>query len=277
MRVVLCLLLMSAVPLATRGADSTPFVLESQGGIVVPVRISGTGPYAFLVDTGASHSSISSELAQTVKAVPVARAMVSTPAGDRERLVGQVSQLGIGPIVVDATATVLPVESLRIAGAVAGILGQDVLAGLRYTIDYRRRHIRWDDHKDLDGRGSVAVLPLVFRDGLPVVELPHGGLTLRLVADSGSGGLVLFDGAGAPLPGVTADGGLIRVDGFQGATTGRSVRIDRFQVGASTFRDLPAVLLRRTSAAAHQGDGLLPLHLFDRVTFDGPSGRLIVG
>jgi Aspartyl protease len=164
-----------------------------------------------------------------------------------------------------------------IAGGAAGVLGQDVLAGLTYTIDYRRRHIVWDDPRARDGRDAIAVLPLAFHDGLPIVELPFGDATLRLVADSGAGGLVLFDGGGRVLPGVTPDGGTVRVDTFHGTGIARSARIERFRVGASTFRGLAAVLMRRTSAPAHQGDGLLPLHLFDRVTFDGPGGRLIVG
>lgn len=275
MRIVLCLLLASVAPLSMRAVDATPFTLESQGGIVVPVMINGTGPHAFLVDTGASHSAISEDLAGAVGAVPVARTTVSTPAGDRECIVVQIGQLAFGPNVATVAATALPAASLRLAGDVAGVLGQDVLASLRYTIDYRRRHILWAGPVTPDA-GQSTVLPLAFHDGLPMVELQHGATTLRLVADSGSGGLVLFELPGVPFTGMTP-GDPVRVDSFHGTTSARSVRIDRFRVGTSTFRDLPAVLLVRTVAPAHKADGLLPLHLFDRVTFDGPAGRLILG
>lgn len=274
MRIVLYLLLASVAPLSMRAVDATPFTLEPQGGIVVPVMIDGTGPHAFLVDTGASHSAISEDLAGAVGAVPVARTTVSTPAGDRECIVVQIGQLAFGPNVATVAATALPTASLRLAGDVAGVLGQDVLASLRYTIDYRRRHIRWAG--PTPDAGQSTVLPLAFHDGLPMVELQHGSTTLRLVADSGSGGLVLFELPGVPFPGMTP-GDPVRVDSFHGTTSARSVRIDRFRVGTSTFHDLPAVLLVRTVAPAHKADGLLPLHLFDRVTFDGPAGRLILG
>jgi predicted aspartyl protease len=271
--VLLVLLLGRSAPQAA--GETTPFKRGGQGGILVPVILNGAGPFQLLLDTGANHSSISEELAGALNAPPVARGVVSTPAGDRERLVVRVDRLRVGPIEVTVTATAVPSRDLLAAGDVAGVLGQDVLAGLRYTIDYHARRIVWDDRREHDAK--AAVLPLAFRDGLPVVDLPQGDSMLRLVADSGAGGLVLFDGAGRDLPVMTPDGGVVRVDSFHGTTLAPSVRIRRFQVGASTFRELPAVLLPATSAPAHRGDGLLPLHMFRRVTFDGPAGLLIVG
>lgn len=275
--VVVFMLMLWRPPVSATDLPVTPFKLGPQGGILVPMVVNGSGPHTFLVDTGASHSSISEELAKTVNARPVARTLVSTPAGDRECAVVQIDRIGVGPIAVAATATMVSSGDLKLAGSVAGVLGQDVLAGLTYTIDYRRRHIRWDTRDDLAGGAALAALPMAFHDGLPIVEVRHGDSVLRLVADSGAGGLVIFDGEGSALPGMTPDGGVVRVDSFHGSSMARSVRFDRFRVGDSTFRDLPAVLVRRTAAAAHRGDGLLPLHLFDRVTFDGPAGRLIVG
>ena len=43
-----------------------------------------------------------------------------------------------------------------------------------------------------------------------------------------------------------------------------------------TLRDVPAVVADATARNRAEVDGLLPLHLFDRVTFDGPQRRLIV-
>jgi len=37
------------------------------------------------------------------------------------------------------------------------------------------------------------------------------------------------------------------------------------------MRDVPAVALDRPNRRPAEGDGLLPLHIFDRVTFDGPA------
>lgn len=244
--IVVVLYCMGAV--AAVADHDTPFSLGPQGGLLIPVAINGTGPFQMLLDTGANHSSISEELARAVNAVPVARALVSTPAGDRERLVVRIDRFDVGPIAVAATATAIPAQDLLLAGEIAGVR-QDVLAGLRYTIDYQRHRIVWNDRRELEGRGTIAVLPMAFRDGIPVVDIPQGESMLRLVADSGAGGLVLFEGPESDLPAMTPDGGLVRVDTFHGTTMARSVRIERFRVGVSTYRDHPAVLRRRVALA----------------------------
>jgi predicted aspartyl protease len=272
---IVVLLSMSCLRGPIAAADSSPFTLARQGGVVVPVFLNGAGPFAMLLDTGASHSSVSEELAEALQLPVVARATVRSPAGDRERFITRIDHLVLGPHEISVMPAIIPKPYLALAGDVRGIIGQDVLAELRYTIDYRDRQILWDDAAPARA-GMVAVLPLAFRDGLPVVELEQAHRTLSLVADSGAGSLVLFDRDGAGLPPMTADAEQVRLDTLHGQSLARSVRIDRFRVGGATFKDLPAVVLKGTSSA-YSGDGLLPLHIFGRVTFDGPGRRLIVG
>lgn len=273
--VLLSLAVEAAPPELSR---TTTFTLDPHGGIVVDVAFNGAGPYRVLLDTGANHSSISENVVLAIKAPAIARGVVSSPAGDREYPIVRVERLAVGPIAVGATPTALPASDLLVAGAIDGVLGQDVLAGLRYTIDYRRRHIVWEDDASMPGMlRSATELPLTFRDGLPIVELPQGASTLNLVADSGAGGLLLFESQGRVLPAMRADGGLVRVDSFQGSRSARSVVIDEFRVGGATFQEMRAVVVKRDESPAFRTDGLLPLHIFGRVTFDGPGRRLIVG
>jgi predicted aspartyl protease len=262
-------------PLAAGGSESTRFTAGPQGGVIVPVLLNGAGPFQMLLDTGASHSSVSEELAESLQLPVVARSMVQSPAGERERLITQIDHLAVGPHEISVMPAIIPKPYLAIAGDVSGIIGQDVLAVLRYTIDYRTRRIVWNDRREPAESGTVAVLAMSFRDGLPVVQLPQPDGMLSLVADSGAGGLVLFERTGQELPAMTADAANIRVETLHGASLARNVRVDRFRVGGATFKDLPAVVLKGTPV--YQGDGLLPLHLFSRVTMDGPGGRLIVG
>ena len=255
----------------------TSFTLDTHGGIVVAAAFNGAGPYHVLLDTGASHSSISEEVARVIGAPPIARGVVSSPAGDREYLIVRVDRLAVGPIAVGAAPTAVPARDLVLGGAIDGVIGQDVLAGLRYTIDYRQRRIVWGDDRTIrEVLRSEAELPLTFRDGLPMVELRHGRSTLQLVADSGAGGLLLFESTGRELPAMRS-GGVVRVDSFQGSRLARSVVIDEFRVGASTFQDMPAVVVKAADSPAYRSDGLLPLQIFGRVTFDGPRRRLILG
>ena len=276
MRVLSIVLLSLAAEAASpRPPDVTSFNVDADGGIVVSATFNHAGPFRILLDTGASHSSISDDVARAIGAPAIARSVVSSPGGDRESLIVRVDRLAVGPIVLAIEPTVVAAADLRKAGAVDGVVGQDVLAGLRYTIDYRRRQLAWGPGESTQD-GSAGV-PLTFEDGLPVVELRQGASTLRLVADSGTSGLLLFESAGRDLPAMRHDGGLVRVDSFYGSRMARSVVIDSFHVGRATFRDMPAVLLPPADSPAFHGDGLLPLHIFGRVTFDGPGRRLILG
>jgi hypothetical protein len=54
------------------------------------------------------------------------------------------------------------------------------------------------------------------------------------------------------------------------------IQVRKLQVGPTNFVDLPAVLIERHGTPGLEGDGLLPLHWFKRVTFDGPARRLSV-
>ena len=258
------------------GDASSPFTLARQGGILISVSLNGAGPFVMLLDTGANHSSVSEELAETLQLPVVARGTVQSAAGAHDRLITRIDRMVVGPYETRVMPSILPKAYLALAGDVQGVVGQDVLARLRYTIDYRDRRIVWHDQEPA-GSGTVAVLPMTFREGLPVVELPQAVGLLSLVADSGTGGLVLFDRVGAGLPGMTTSADQVRLDTLHGTSLARSVSIDRFRVGKTTFRDFPAVLLKGLDSPAQRGDGLLPLHIFSRVTFDGPGGRLIVG
>jgi len=275
---IVLFLSMAAEAASPAQRELTAFSLDPHGGIVVAAILNGAGPYRVLVDTGANHSSISEEVARAIGAPQVARGVVSSPAGDREYPMVRVDQLAIGPIAVAAMPTAVPARDLKVAGAIDGVLGQDVLSTLRYTIDYKQRRIAWDDGRSLrEAPVASRELPLTFRDGLPIVEVRHGAAILHLVADSGAAGLLLFESAGRELPAMRSDGGLVRVDSFQGSRAARSVVIDEFKVGPSIFQDLPAVLVKRADSPAYRSDGLLPLHIFGRVTFDGPGRRLILG
>ena len=57
----------------------------------------------------------------------------------------------------------------------------------------------------------------------------------------------------------------------------RLVRLRELRIGDRTIRNLTAVAISMSGHHPAAGDGLLPLHLFERVTFDGPARLLILG
>jgi predicted aspartyl protease len=249
----------------------TPFRLLSQGGIVLDARLNGSGPFEVLLDTGASHSTITESLARTLGAPAVARSVVSSSIGHALRTIVRVDRVELGP----ASAVVLPTmvgdEVMDQIERVQAIVGQDVLASLRYTIDFPRRRIVW--HSSPPASHGTA-LELDFEEGRFLARLPQERVLLRLVPDSGAGGLVLFDRSlDSDLP-VVFERGNFDVATLSGRGPGRRATMHALRVGAATLFNLPAVVVQPVVSVRAGGDGLLPLDLFDVVTMDGP-GRLM--
>ena len=53
-------------------SSSTPFSLGDQGGIILDVTLNGLGPFKMLLDTGATHSAITADVAERIGARIVA-------------------------------------------------------------------------------------------------------------------------------------------------------------------------------------------------------------
>jgi hypothetical protein len=152
------------------------------------------------------------------------------------------------------------------------VIGQDALGSLRYTIDFRERWVVWGANAGAGGRGTS--LDLQPSSGRFLLTLPQRQSLLRLVPDSGAASLLLFAPPDA-LP-VTRLPGLATLTTTSGKTGVRPATVRELHIGTLMLRDVPAVVADRNPSEPDEVDGLLPLHLFDRVTVDGPGKRLIL-
>ena len=248
------------------GVLSSPIEVEGGGAVLMPVRVNGEGPFAFLIDTGATSSAIAG------------RTLAATSAGSAEFDVVHVGSLAAsGRDAADLQVAVIPSAALENAAARAvGILGQDVLRQASFTIDYEHSRFAWT--ASADPKDSARALTLKWAQGRWLVNLPQEaseGRALWMVADSGAAAVVFFD-RGAPLGLQTSrldvPAGLTTVSGAKAA---RGVVVRSLRAGPATFRDLPAIIIERRSDEV-DSDGLLPLCAFARVTFDVDAGTLTV-
>jgi predicted aspartyl protease len=274
-----CLILSAALVLLTTprlyAGASTTFTLASQGGVMVPVVVNGSGPFIMLLDTGATHSAISEHVAAITGARAVAKSTVISPVGEIVRVVVAIDRLMVGPISADnVLPSVVPARSFDPDGTIHGLIGQDVLARLRYTIDFKRRVVEW--HDQAPSRRGIA-LNLAYEHGRFLVSLPQNRITLRLVPDSGAGGLVLFNSASHMSENIVDTAATVELTTAHASRQVRHVRLRELRLGSRTLRDVPAVTIEHADRRPAEGDGLLPLHLFERVTFDGPGRLLILG
>lgn len=275
--VIATTLLLSTLSPATATANPapTPFVLLDDGSIVVPVTIGGTGPYRFVVDTGSSRTVISTRLWQELRLPVMSKTRMVTPAGRDEAYVVRLTGLSICcPSEFTVEAAVMTADRYAAGQRVDGLIGQDVLSTVIYTIDYARRAIVWHSAADLpDGLR----LPLDVSAQRVLVSLPqYSGdpSPLSLIPDSGSDALVLFAHARDKLQMTPLDVGV--VSGVAGTRLAHRVQLEDLVVGQARLQNPLAVLIDSGEPAALMGDGLLPLHGFSTVTFNVAGGFMIV-
>lgn len=250
----------------------TPFE-RGHNAIVLAARLNGRGPFRLLLDTGSTHTSVSPKTAEALGAPVVGKAPMGSAAGSRMTLVVRISSLEVGPVSVNGLlASVIDLGEIPDVDRIDGVIGHDALGTLRYAIDFRRRHVVWFPTDAMAARASS--LELEPSGGRFLLALPQRDSLLRLVPDTGAASLLLFAPHDA-LP-VTRLPVFATLTTMSGVTEVRTATLRELRVGALTLRDVPAVVTDRDRSEPADVDGLLPLHLFDRVTVDGPGKRLIV-
>ena len=276
---VAVLLLAALVGHVHAAASFVPLSLDSAGGIVVSVRINGRGPYRLLVDTGSSRSAVSRRAATEVGAPVVAKTSVVSIGQEAARLVVRLDDVEVGSAIrPNVLASVIPDTELKgIAAGADGILGQDFLSAFEYTIDYRKRTLAWET--------DALALPSVDRrftlrpeEGRFLVEIPGADdsqRTLRLVPDSGASVLVLYERDGRVPVTVSRARRPLDITGLSGSRRASLSSVARLQLGPVLLRDARVIVVSECDDVPG-ADGLLPLSLFDRVTFVASKGLLIL-
>jgi hypothetical protein len=250
--------------------------IRSRGAVVAPVTLNGQGPFDVLLDTGCSHSTLSAELAEQFALPVVAKVRVSTLAAAETRLVVELERMAIGGASVEGlTPSLVSRSRLRaLQSGIDGVIGQDFLSRFDYTLDYRRKRLRWTAEPD-DG---PARLPLIRAGDRPLVQLPgdeRQGPVL-MVPDSGTEGFVVFERRGRTAVMVDYASQLLAVSALDQRRIGRSAVLRELRLGPLVLRDLPAVVLGREGDRAFEGDGLMPLHHFSSVSFNNSEAFMLV-
>lgn len=187
-------------PLPTATIDDTLSVegeaiaaREVRYRLMIPVHINDTGPFRFVVDTGADRSVVGIGLAQRL-ALPVAgTAIVHSVTGPERRGMVTIDALRIGSGVASAQieGIRLPALSERDLGA-DGLIGIDMLGNQRVRFDFDANTITLDqprksraaDNKAEDG--EIVVTARLRRGQLIMTQVKAGGAETQAVIDSGT-------------------------------------------------------------------------------------------
>ena len=153
--------------------------------LTVEVGVNGTGPYRFVVDSGADSSVIGSRLASALRLPPGRPALLNGVTESRrvERVL--VDALQLGPSAFRDLE--LPRLDERDIGA-TGMIGLDALVEQRLMLDFEKRKISVDDAKKPAPRmdGEIVVTARLKRGQLILTQVSANRLPLDAVVDTGS-------------------------------------------------------------------------------------------
>jgi predicted aspartyl protease len=166
---------------------SAPTDSDRIGRLLAAVEVNGTGPYRFILDSGANRSALSASLAQLLG--------LSADAGTTLQIHGvtgsahvpstRVAQMRVGDIVLhDQLVPVLPGTVFADAD---GILGIDGLQDARIEVDFVSKKVNITRSEGRRApRGYLTVPAKLFNRGLLLVEGRVGNVPTRIIIDTGA-------------------------------------------------------------------------------------------
>jgi predicted aspartyl protease len=166
---------------------ASPTRLDHIGRVVAPVMVDGQGPFRFIVDTGATRSTISPHLARTLGLEPSARfpLQVHGITGTAEVASVPIHKLQAGDLVIEDTR--FPVVWAPLMAGADGILGVAGLKKERLLVDFRHNRVTISHaHGDTTPLGYERVPARVLNGGLLIVEAHVAGVRVDAVIDTGS-------------------------------------------------------------------------------------------
>lgn len=258
-RLVLLVLLASLV--ATVSASSTenelPFVLHRNFLILVHGSIGDAHNLTFVLDTGASRTTVSNELTSGLPGVQdTVMAFSQTLAARRVTL----PDLRMGPLSVpDLPVIAIDFTEIRrnFGARIDAIIGIDVLRRTNFAVDFRSKRIRFDEVAPM--RYDAAIEP----------RLPY--LVVRTIADGKTVFMELDTGADTNLLFAAITEGTTSKAGHAGGSDRvRRARITKLLVGNNVVKNLDAFAMDISGQDFHAFDGILAartLHA-SRIAFD---------
>lgn len=255
-----------------------PLERASTGQFLMDVTIAGEGPWPFMIDTGASHTTL---------ALPVAEALGFTSTREHlhpvqtltaetleERL--EIADMRFGPARADG---LYPVVADVAGGEIQGLIGLDALAGERVRLDFPAGDIVFDVSAPDGAHGRIDPV-----HGVAMMEASVRGVRepVMVLIDTGSGFTLINSALARRLnrePVTRMRIGAI-TRSSPGAAVRERARVERLQVGGVCVPALGAlqadVDMFRALGWRDRPAMVLGLDLLQHaiITIDGPSGAI---
>ena len=178
-----------APPPVTQATDEELAFFIERARMTVPVRIAGSGPHRFIIDTGAQRTVISRELA----------AELGLPRGRDVRVVAMTGKADVGTVLISSLSVSsfagsrieAPALDRRHMGAL-GILGIDSLQGHAVAIDFDTETMlvspstRRSRRRRATAPGEIVIQAKSLFGQLVVTDADFRGTKVRVILDTGA-------------------------------------------------------------------------------------------
>ena len=172
---------------AEKALYAAPTRLDQIGRVVAPVMINGRGPYLFIVDTGATRSTISPQLATELSLTPAAERSVTVNGitGTGEVPTVPVDSMQAGDLIVrDSDFPVVCAPPMDCADGVLGVAG---LHAERLLIDFQHDRVAiLRSHRQGAPPGFLTIPATRLEGGLMAIPAKIGGVRVKAIIDTGS-------------------------------------------------------------------------------------------
>jgi predicted aspartyl protease len=157
------------------------------GRVMLPVYVNDVGPFAFLVDTGATSSVLAPRLAARLKILPDASStrLLRGITGSEVVPTVHVDKITAGGITLSGRK--LPVVEPRVFADADGIFGADAFAGGCLHIAFAEARVSILQRACPRSRDFWETMPATFKfGGLPIVTARVGGVSVAAIIDTGA-------------------------------------------------------------------------------------------
>ncbi len=165
---------------------ASPTTRDHIGRVVVPVRINGRGPFRFIVDTGANHSTISPEVVNTLGLKTESESvLLQGITGSAQVAYVTVDSIEAGELTLGPTT--MPVVWAPVMAGADGIFGAAGLTEKSLMIDFLRNRVAISHGVETVIRSAATRIHAVpATHGLITLNTRVGGVRMRAVLDTGS-------------------------------------------------------------------------------------------